>query len=171
MKKVFWFHGLGGTHEEEVREILKNYKVDFFNPSMDYELNRNNPKFIKYIMEIAKDYDYIIGNSMGGFWAFHVGTLLGKKTILFNPAISEITLSYKWFYKDFFKVNKELTKELKEKTDVTLFISTDDTVVNYDKTFEWLNNMGYKYNFEWLKNETHSLDFNLIFKKIFTCIY
>lgn len=166
-KKIMWFHGMGGEHEPELREFLKKYNLDFFNPSMDYELNKNNEKFNRYILDIADDYEYIAGNSMGGFWAFHVGCMLGKKTILFNPAISDITLSYKWFYDNFYKWNLEIPEPLRKKTNVKIFLSTHDDVVDTERTLSWLKENNFKHEVEWMENHTHSLPLDLIIKNIF----
>ena len=47
--------------------------------------------------ELAEDVDMIVGNSMGGYFAYHLGKACGKPTLCFNPAISEVTTSYSWF--------------------------------------------------------------------------
>jgi hypothetical protein len=166
-KKVLFFHGLGGCNEPELTEFMEKYNVNFFNPTMDYELNKGNKKFNDYILSLGEDYDYIVGNSMGGFWAFHVGVMCNKKTILFNPALSEITMSYNWFYKNFYKWNLELPEPLRKEVDVKLFISDKDTTVVYEETFKWLEKMGYKYSFEWMKGHSHSFPLNLMIKNIF----
>lgn len=107
MKKklnVLYFHGLGGGYSEDNEKIiLKNLAEGsaILYPTMDYTLMYNsgvNPIDVYSELKYVKDYiDVVIGNSMGGFVAFHVAKRLNKPCLLFNPALMETTMSYKMF--------------------------------------------------------------------------
>ena len=56
-----------------------------YTPSIKYH---NKESFTIIIAHIKKQNpDYIIGSSMGGYFAYLIGATLGIPTILFNPAV------------------------------------------------------------------------------------
>lgn len=164
-KKVVYFHGLGGNGLNQNQDVLQYFAyfgIDLVSPTVDHQTFMKNPHLFPMLEELCKDADYIVGNSMGGYFAYHLGKSLGKKTLLFNPAISKITTSYNWFN------STTNYTPADDQEDTLLFLATHDDVVDHRQTRAFLTKEGYDTNrVENLVNETHSLDFMLIVNKIF----
>lgn len=102
MKKIIYFHGLGGSRLEwELVDLLKEEcDIDIVSINLDYEMLRDNDDALagldNYIDRIKPD--YIAGNSMGGFFAYHYSGFQDVPCILFNPALSDATLSHERFH-------------------------------------------------------------------------
>ncbi len=83
--KILYLHGLNSTNLNERTDWLSGYgKV--IHPLMDYS---NIPAAYKYAERLVKKYkpDIIVGSSMGGFLAYHLGNYTGTPTVLLNPAL------------------------------------------------------------------------------------
>jgi len=85
ISRVAFFHGLESLPRTEKNEMLEK-EFDFvFAPPMDYY----NPLIFDNVLSTLEEnpVDYLIGSSMGGFFAYQLSTLLGIPTLLFNPAV------------------------------------------------------------------------------------
>ena len=82
--RVVFLHGLESSSVSDKAKWLEvNYNA--YCPEMDY---RNPNEFQDLYNEILKiNPRMIIGSSMGGYFAYAIGTLLGIKTMLLNPAV------------------------------------------------------------------------------------
>ena len=82
--RVAFFHGLESSPKTDKNEFLE--KFDYvYDPPMDY---RDNTLFERTLAEVKKNkIDLLIGSSMGGWFAYCIGTLTGIPTLLFNPAV------------------------------------------------------------------------------------
>jgi len=82
--RVAFFHGLESSPKTDKNEFLE--KFDYvYDPPMDYH---DNGLFEKTLAEVKKNkIDLLIGSSMGGWFAYCIGTLTGIPTLLFNPAV------------------------------------------------------------------------------------
>lgn len=85
--KIAYLHGLESSINPEDPKIIwlnDNFK-DVYTPTIDYK----NPGSFKTILRTIKnmDPDCIVGSSMGGYFAYLIGSKLGIKTVLFNPAV------------------------------------------------------------------------------------
>ena len=163
MKKVLFFHGMGGGEldDKTIEYIKDRYNIEIISPHLQYEMWVGNPNLFPLLEHLGKDVDVISGNSMGGYFAYHLGKLLNKETILFNPAISNVTLSYRLF--------NNITPHLNEPVDNTIVsnLSTLDDVVDHLHTRRFLNESGgSSVVINDLIDKTHSLDYNLILKKV-----
>jgi len=167
-KKVLFCHGLGGNgliDHKDVMEYFANRGIDIVSPTIDHQSYIRNPLIFNYFKKISEDCEYIVGNSMGGFFAYHIGKALGKPTLVFNPALSSVTTSYIWF--------NSSTKYLpaSNQKDTLILLSTNDDVVDHRRTKEFLEqetvNQGYTTNrVEPLVDMTHNLDFMIIVNEI-----
>lgn len=82
---ILYLHGLNSTNLNERTEWLSQYgKV--YHPLMDYQ---NIPAAFLYLEKLVKKYkpQVIVGSSMGGFMAYHLGNYYGIPGILLNPAL------------------------------------------------------------------------------------
>jgi len=82
--RVAFFHGLESSPKTDKNEFLE--KFDYvYDPPMDY---RDNGLFERTLAGVKKNkIDLLIGSSMGGWFAYCIGTLTGIPTLLFNPAV------------------------------------------------------------------------------------
>ena len=85
--KTAYLHGLESSNDPTSLKIiwLNNNFDQVYTPSIKYH---NKESFTIIIAHIKKQNpDYIIGSSMGGYFAYLIGATLGIPTILFNPAV------------------------------------------------------------------------------------
>ena len=86
MQRILYFHGLNGTLSEEKRRILEVF-FDVYAPQLNYEFD-NIDQLIEELLP-ENTFDAIIGNSMGGYVAYHLSRQLNVPSLLFNPALKE----------------------------------------------------------------------------------
>ena len=85
--KIAYLHGLESSNDPTSSKIiwLNNNFDQVYTPSIKYH---NKESFSSITAHIKKQNpDYIIGSSMGGYFAYLIGATLGIPTILFNPAV------------------------------------------------------------------------------------
>ena len=87
--KVVYLHGLDAQGIGPKHEYLDTFGTAIY-PQIEYRDVDAWDK-IKKIVEREKP-DYIIGSSMGGWFAFNLGNLLNIPTVLFNPALQGRTI-------------------------------------------------------------------------------
>jgi len=80
--KIAYLHGLESSNTGRKVEWL-NENFDTYAPKIDYRDDNTFDKLLKG----CKGADLIVGSSMGGYFAYLIGSKLGIKTILFNPAV------------------------------------------------------------------------------------
>lgn len=89
--KILNLHGLNGSCHNTNYEFLSKYyegndDVEIISPQIEY---RDSSPYIviNELFSDAASADIIVGTSFGGFFAYVLGFILLKKTILFNPCI------------------------------------------------------------------------------------
>ena len=82
---ILYLHGLESKLSDAKRVVLERY-ANVIAPDLDYH---NNPDAVQEVYETYKSQtiDYVMGSSMGGFAAFHLGRAFDKPVLLFNPAL------------------------------------------------------------------------------------
>lgn len=143
---IVYLHGLEARHTGEKVDWLKSKFDQVWAPQMDYR----NPKLYKETFNEIKKLkpDYIIGSSMGGWFAFLIGSQLGIPTILFNPALQN--------------------RSFDPKVDMTgmksgihnIFFGKNDDVVIPSETQETLKSKKGKFNIDWY-NGGHRVPFDI----------
>ena len=85
--KIAYLHGLESSIDifsVKIRWLKENFD-QIYTPTIKYH---NKESFTSITAHIKKQNpDYIIGSSMGGYFAYLIGATLGIPTILFNPAV------------------------------------------------------------------------------------
>ena len=83
--KVAFFHGLDSPVLSEKSFVLRETFDEVYDPAMDYK----NPLMFDNVLKHLQDnpVDLLIGSSMGGYFAYCLSTILGTRTLLFNPAV------------------------------------------------------------------------------------
>jgi len=84
---VIYLHGLHANKKGIKNTFLRKTFGKVYDPSIDYSDSNVWEDIKTKVIELNPD--YIIGSSMGGWFAYTLGNLLGIKTILFNPAITK----------------------------------------------------------------------------------
>lgn len=85
--KIAYLHGLESSIDSSSLKIiwLKENFDQIYAPTIKYH---NKESFTSIIAHIKKHKpDYIVGSSMGGYFAYLIGATLEIPTILFNPAV------------------------------------------------------------------------------------
>jgi uncharacterized protein len=83
--KVAFFHGLESKPVSQKTYALRETFDEVYDPPMDYKDPEMFNKILKHLQE--NPVDLLIGSSMGGYFAYCLSTILGTRTLLFNPAI------------------------------------------------------------------------------------
>lgn len=83
--KVAFFHGLDSAPVSEKTYALRETFDEVYDPAMDYK----NPQMFEIVLKHLQEnpVDLLIGSSMGGYFAYCLSTILGTRTLLFNPAV------------------------------------------------------------------------------------
>ena len=85
--KIAYLHGLESSIDSSSLKIiwLNDNFSHVYTPSVNYH---NTNSFTNILTHIKKQSpDYIVGSSMGGYFAYLIGASLEIPTILFNPAV------------------------------------------------------------------------------------
>ncbi|MDW7694609.1 YqiA/YcfP family alpha/beta fold hydrolase [Flammeovirgaceae bacterium SG7u.111] len=84
--RILYIHGLDNIPTSSELEILRDKGHDVFSLEFDY---RKQVDTFDVLVEYAQtnEIDYIIGASVGGYYGYWLGHLLGKNQLLFNPAM------------------------------------------------------------------------------------
>lgn len=161
--KLLYFHGSGGGSLAELTKHFKKEGIELISPEISYFDFVGNEHMFPMLDKLAKDADVIVGNSMGGWFAYHLGIKNNKDILLFNPAISNKTLSHRCF--------KSITPDIEgiklDKT-IRVLLSDLDEVVDHAKTRETLANTNCDdIRISNLAAEKHNIDFRLMVGEMF----
>lgn len=135
--KITYLHGLESKIDPKSEKIIwlnTNFEL-VYTPSINY---RDDDTFNSLLTKIrVQKPNYIVGSSMGGYFAYLIGNTLEIDTILFNPAM----------------INRPFDPKVKPTVLLgathQVFLGKDDTVVNGLKVKSYLNRSGVgKFNFE-----------------------
>ena len=82
---ILYLHGYNSSHINDRTEWLQSFG-NLIHPAMQY---RNFPENFQYIESLfqGQKLDVIVGSSLGGYFAFHLGNYYQVPTILLNPAL------------------------------------------------------------------------------------
>ena len=85
--KIAYLHGLESSNDPKSPKIIwLNDNFDqVYTPLIKYQKKVSFTIITAHIKKQSPD--YIIGSSMGGYFAYLIGATLGIPTILFNPAV------------------------------------------------------------------------------------
>ena len=136
MKRILYLHGLeSGQGGPKVDSLAAQSLVSA--PDIDYRQPGQWQILDRQVKEGG--YDWIIGSSMGGWFAFLLGELHGIDTLLFNPAFHSRTFDP--------EVDFKLDQSLQQHTVV---LGRKDDTVSPALTVEWLaaNNVQTSIHFE-----------------------
>lgn len=159
VKKVLILHGLGGKPTSEKSEVFYKRGFDVIFPHIDYikEWEKDRCKsMINNLVNISRDVDLIVGQSLGGYTAFLLSNILNIDTILINPALdrSKTKLDIKYFDTDFnIKYNNP---------NIEIYFGGLDTLIPMEITKKFLKENGLKYKQIIIPDMEHSSPANKI---------
>ena len=88
--KIAYLHGLESKGIGEKNHFLRKNFNHVYDPKIDYTDPKIWDKIYSDLLKFRPD--YIVGSSMGGWFAYNLGKKLGIPTLLFNPALHSRTL-------------------------------------------------------------------------------
>jgi hypothetical protein len=129
--KIAYLHGLESSIDPKDPKIIwlnDNFK-SVYTPKIDYKKKGAFSTILRTIKNM--DPHYIVGSSMGGYFAYLIGSKLGIKTILFNPAV--VGRSFDPFVDDI---------DTKGRNGHNLFLGKSDNVINGDDVRKFFGDSG-----------------------------
>jgi len=122
--KILYLHGYQGRPNWDRIEYLESLGHEVIAPQIDYD---NEHNFFIDLLEI--DFDFIVGNSLGGFVGFYLSVYKGTPCMCINPPL----------YMDLkVRMNLPTNYNIKGSYYINIIIGAEDNVVDPIKTFEWL---------------------------------
>ncbi len=122
--KILYLHGYQGSPNWDRIEYLESLGHEVIAPQIDYDKEHDF-----FINLLKMDFDFIVGNSLGGFTAFYLSIYRGVPCLAINPPL----------YMDLkVRMNVPLGYKKKGCQDISVIIGNDDDVVDPKKTFDWL---------------------------------
>jgi pimeloyl-ACP methyl ester carboxylesterase len=144
-RKIIYLHGLDGSLSREKKTVLERY-FDIVAPQLDY---RNTPDVFGLLNELAiKEKPYaVIGNSMGGCFAYYLAMYHTLPALCFNPA-----LGYR-------SIRIDLPELKSNNNPVVFVIGGKDTVVPADENFAWIRqHSNPNFVLKWYNEMEHRVD-------------
>jgi len=121
--RAAFFHGLESPAVSEKNTILEKHFSEVYAPPMNY---RDPALFARVLQDIQENRpDFLIGSSMGGWFAFCLSTVTGIPTLLFNPALVGRS------FDPAVETGGETPRQ-------TVVLGKDDEVVNGRDSMSWL---------------------------------
>jgi hypothetical protein len=126
-RRVAFFHGLESAPNSEKSRWLAQRFEHVYAPAMDY---RDPEAFDTVLAEVRRQQiEWLIGSSMGGWFAHCLASLTGLPTLLFNPALQGRSL-------------EPVVRTGGLPARHTIVLGQADTVIIPEKTVEWLQARG-----------------------------
>ena len=123
--KIAYLHGLESKNSDPKNIWLKSFSI-VYDPYIDYTQTKIYETLKNEILKFQPD--FIIGSSMGGYFAFEMAREINCPAILFNPALHSRTMEPDM-------TGHEIGKF---KPDIKLILGEKDTVINPEKTLEFI---------------------------------
>ena len=129
MKRIFFIHGLESNNKSSKVDLMVTKGFDVLAPSMDYTTNDSLfSQTLEKVLEFQPD--LIVGSSMGGYFAHHIGTHYPSTLLLLNPAL--ISRSFE----------PKIVPDGVEKSEVWALLGEQDELISPIENFKILQNMG-----------------------------
>lgn len=85
--KILYFHGLESALPSSKADWMAEQGHTIVSHPMQYEQKNSYVLALKYARAFKPD--MIVGSSMGGYFAFRIGTHIPTKLVLLNPALAK----------------------------------------------------------------------------------
>ena len=128
MKRIFFIHGLESSNKSSKVDLMQSKGFDVLAPIMDYTTNDSLfSQTLEKVMEFQPH--LIVGSSMGGYFASHIGTHYSTTLLLLNPALISRTFQPK------------ILPDGKMKSNIWALLGEYDDLISPIQNFEILQNM------------------------------
>ncbi|AZQ43360.1 YqiA/YcfP family alpha/beta fold hydrolase [Nonlabens ponticola] len=136
---ILYLHGLMSSHQTPKVSWLKDNGHHVYHPALNYKVEGST--IFSQLSSLLEKHDValIIGSSMGGHLAYHLGNKFGIPTLLFNPSLAPN------------QVEKPEVDRITNTTILhTVVLGEKDDIVIPTQTIDYLNkaNANYKHTFE-----------------------
>ena len=129
MKRIFFIHGLESNNKSSKVVWMQSNGFDVLAPSMDY--TTNDLLFSQTLKQVLEFQPHlIVGSSMGGYFASHIGTHYSTTLLLLNPAL--ISRSFEPI----------IVMDGTEKSKIWALLGEQDDLISPIENFKILQNMG-----------------------------
>jgi hypothetical protein len=129
MKRIFFIHGLESSNKSSKVDLMVTKGFDVLAPSMDY--TTNDSLFSQTLEKVLEFQPHlIVGSSMGGYFAHHIGTHYSSTLLLLNPAL--ISRSFE----------PKIVPDGTAKSEVWALLGEQDELISPIENFKILQNMG-----------------------------
>lgn len=158
--KVLYLHGYQGQPREQMIDYLENMGFEVIAPHIDYD---NEIDVLINLLD--KDYDAIVGNSLGGYIGYHLSEWKMVPAILVNPPM-------------FMDLKLKVTQPTPEQIDKAqkgkhimmgkkhIIVGMDDVVVNPFKVVEWFFENKPHANLKVVDGMGHNYEYKQLFENI-----
>ena len=129
MKRIFFIHGLESSNKSSKVDWMRSKGFDVLAPSLDYATN--DSLFSQTLEKVIEFHPHlIVGSSMGGYVAHHIGSHYSTTLLLLNPALIS---------RPFQPV---LFPEGTEKSEIWALLGEQDDLISPIENFKILQNIG-----------------------------
>jgi hypothetical protein len=129
MKRIFFIHGLESNNKSSKVDLMVTKGFDVLAPSMDY--TTNDLLFSQTLEKVLEFQPHlIVGSSMGGYFASHIGTHYSTTLLLLNPAL--ISRSFE----------PKIVPDGTEKSEIWALLGEQDDLISPIQNFNILQNIG-----------------------------
>ena len=129
MKRIFFIHGLESNNKSSKVDLMRSKGFDVVAPSMDY--TTNDSLFYQTLEKVLEFQPHlIVGSSMGGYFASHIGTHYPTTLLLLNPAL--ISRSFE----------PKIVPDGTEKSKIWALLGEQDDLISPIENFKILQNRG-----------------------------
>lgn len=151
--KIFFLHGLESNHQSSKVDLMRALGHDVHAEYMDYKKVLDlYAKTLNSIIDFNPD--LIVGSSMGGYFAFHLGTHYKTNLLLLNPALPNRTF------------DPPILSDGNEKSKIWALVGENDDVVRPKENIEILKRAGAKVTVGMHKHRTPKEVFEPFFKEV-----
>lgn len=149
--KVAYLHGLESKPGGKKVSWLNRKFSEVYAPAINYKDDTQFENILNKIKLLKPS--YIIGSSMGGYFAYEIGKTLGINTILFNPALHSRSIEPK------------VTSTNDGNNVNYVFFGKDDTVINPIKTKQITSKLKQKFVYNYYDGG-HQVPYNVFLNSI-----
>ena len=129
MKRIFFIHGIESSNKSSKVVWMQSKGFDVLAPSMDY--TTNDSLFSQTLQKVLEFQPHlIVGSSMGGYFASHIGTHYSTTLLLLNPAL--ISRSFEPI----------IVPDGTEKSKIWALLGEQDDLISPIENFKILQNTG-----------------------------
>ena len=129
MKRIFFIQGLESSNKSSKVDWMRSKGFDVLAPSMDYATN--DSLFSQTLEKVIEFQPHlIVGSSMGGYFAYHIGSHYSTPLLLLNPALISRPFQPK------------IVPDGTEKSEIWALLGEQDDLISTIQNFNILQNIG-----------------------------